>query len=72
MIRSQSTKKIAGKSSNERAVDQAVDTCIKAIDQIESSSNNGDPNNAAGAARVLVDALAAVTSSRQLESIALN
>jgi hypothetical protein len=60
VIRSQSTKKVAGKASNERLVDQAVDACIKAIDQIESSSNSGDANNAAAAARALVDALAMV------------
>lgn len=60
MVRSQSTKKVAGKHTAEQVVKQAVNTCNKAIDQLEHSSTIADGNNAAAAARALVDALAVV------------
>jgi hypothetical protein len=68
MLRSQSAKNIAGKATDEQLVKQAILTCNKAIDQIETSSQVADGNNAAAAARSLVDSLAVVSTALFLYS----
>lgn len=60
LVKSQSTKKVAGKATDEQVVKKALETCEKALDQLEESSKVSDGNNAAAAARALVDALALV------------